>query len=68
MPNNFHQKDLKYGREGPESLYVDKERSCFDNNKLLRLMFERLTNERYIAEAGVSSIGGVDNVLRRQVF
>jgi hypothetical protein len=58
MPNNFHQKDLKYDREGPESLYVDKERCCFDNNKLLRLMFEQLTNERYIAEAGVSSIGG----------
>ena len=31
-------------------------------------MFEQLPIEHYIAEAGVSSIGGVDNVLRRQVF
>ena len=68
MLNSFHQKDLKYNRGEPESSYDNKERYCFDDNKLLRLVFEQLKNERYVAETGVSATGEIDNTLLKQVF
>jgi hypothetical protein len=68
MLNSFHQKDLKYNREEPESSYDSKEGYCFDDNQLLRLVFEQLKNERYIAEAGVSATGEVNDMLLKQVF
>ena len=64
MPNGFHQ---KY-REEPESFYESKEGYCFDDNQLLRLMFKQLKNERYLAEAGVSTTGEINDMLLKQVF
>jgi len=64
----FHQKDLKYGHEGPESLYVVKERCCFDKIKLLRLMFEQLTTNDTLLKQVFHQSGEIDKVLLKQVF
>ena len=68
MLNNLHQKDLKYNRGEPESSYNSKEEYYFDDNKLLKLVFEQRENERYVAGTGVSATGEINNTLLKQVF
>ena len=68
MLNSFHQKDLKYNREEPESLYESKEGYYFDDNQLLGLVFKQLKNERYVAETGVSATEEINDTLLKQVF